>query len=151
LPASQQPQIQRGATVDNEPPIITGNGSLTINDDASGVADVAALNAGGSNRDKVTQTVASVSVADDDTTTIDLTALTNESALVAPNKSAFLVSGTLDSATQTFTVTVTDNAGNTDTVASDPISVDNQAPTVSFEHISVTGATGAGGVFSVGG
>ena len=135
-----------GATVDNELPSITANGTLTITTD-NGVVSVAALNNGTCNQDKVTQSAVTLSAADSDTTTIDLTALTGEATLAATTQSNVVTPGALDSATQTFTITVTDNAGNTATTVSDAISVDNILPTVTASAISVTGATGAGGVF----
>ena len=137
------------AVVDNQLPVITANGTLTISLD-NGVASVAAVNNGTSNQDKVTQSAVTLSVADGDTTTINLTALTGQAALVAGTQSAVVIPGSLDNASQTFTITVTDNAGNSTTTASDSISVDNQLPTVTTSAISVVGATGGGGAFVTG-
>ena len=133
-------------SVDNIAPNITANGTLTITVD-NGVSDVAAVNNGFDNQDKVTQSAVTLSAADSDTTTIDLTALTGEATLSAATQSSVITPGALDSATQAFTITVTDNAGNTATTASDAISVDNILPTVSASAISVTGATGGSGEF----
>jgi len=117
-------------SVDNIAPDITGNGTLTISTPANGVADVAALNDGATNQDKVTTTVVTLTAADTDTMTIDLTALTGQAALSLGTESTVVLPGVLDSDTQTFTITVTDNAGNTDTIASDEIKVDNVAPVI---------------------
>ncbi len=117
------------ATVDNQAPSITDNGTLTITTD-NGVASTAAVNGNGTLADRVTQTNATVSSADGDTTTIDLTNLTGQASVAGGVESGDVTAGSLDSGSQTFTITVTDNAGNTDTTTSDAISVDNQIPNI---------------------
>ncbi len=133
------------ATVDNQAPNITAPGTLNITTD-NGVVGVAALN-NGSNQDKVTQSAVTLSVSDTDVTTIDLTALTGQAAVAATVESGVVIPGALDNGGQTFTITVTDNAGNASTTTSTSISVDNVAPVVSFASITVAGATGTGGAF----
>ncbi len=137
------------ATVDNQPPNITNNGTLTISTDNS-VAGVAALNNGVSNQDKVTQSAVTLALSDSDTSSINLSTLTGQAALALATQSNVVTAGSLDSASQTFTITVTDNAGNVSTTPSDAISVDNKAPTVTTGNLSVIGATGTGGAFKNG-
>ena len=60
--------------------VITANGTLTITVD-NGTTSVAAVNNGFDNQDKVTQSAVTINYPDGDTVTIDLTALTGESAL----------------------------------------------------------------------
>jgi len=137
------------ATVDNQPPNITDNGTLTVTVD-NGVADVAAVNNGFDNQDKVTQSAVTLAVSDGDTSSINLTALTGEASLSLGTQSSVITPGALDNASQTFTITVTDNAGNVTTTDSDAISVDNELATVSTSAISVTGASGGSEEFIYG-
>jgi len=113
--------------IDTIAPIITDNGALTITTDNGTVGRVG-VNGGLEAPDKVTQTNATVSVADGDTTTIDLTALTGQGAVAGGVESGEVIPGALESIEQLFTVTVTDDAGNTATVDSDDLDVDNLLP-----------------------
>ena len=62
-----------------------------------------------------------------------------------------LTAGAIDASNRNVSITVTDNAGNTTTTAdTSNATVDNVAPTVSDARISISGATGIGGVFKVG-
>jgi hypothetical protein len=131
-----------GVEVDNEEPDITDNGTLTITTD-NGPVGVAALNDGATNQDKVTQSAVTISNPDGDTTTIDLTALTGEAALAAGVESGVVIAGAVDNAARTFTITVTDDAGNTNTIVSDAISVDNEPPVIDVVGIVAMGATDA--------
>ncbi|MHB8708387.1 MAG: HYR domain-containing protein, partial [Desulfuromonadales bacterium] len=61
-------------------------------------------------------------------------------------------SATVDAANRNVSVTATDNAGNaTMTADTSNATVDSQAPTVTDANISISGATGTGGAFKVGG
>jgi hypothetical protein len=134
------------AVVDNEPPVITDNGTLTITADF-GITGVAGFNNRVDNQDHVRQTAATIAETDGETTYINLSSLTGQSAVQAGVQSGPVIIGTLDDPAATFTITVVDNSGNTATTISDPISVDNTPLTVTPSYISVTGATGDGGLF----
>ncbi|MBI5414935.1 S-layer homology domain-containing protein, partial [Candidatus Peregrinibacteria bacterium] len=97
--------------------------------------------------DKVTLSGVTISEADLSAVSINVSALTGQSALAMGSESTVVMAGALDSPTQTFIITITDDAGNTSTTSSDAISVDNIAPIVSAACISVTGATGIGEAF----
>ncbi len=59
--------------------------------------------------------------------------------------------GVITAANRNISVTVTDNAGNATTTADTTnATVDNIAPTVTDAHISISGATGPGGVYKIG-
>ena len=119
-------------SVDNQPPSITDNGTLTISTDAGtvGLAEIG---------DKVTQSSVTLAAGDGDTTTIDLSTpnLTGEAALAATVESTAIVAGSIDNAAQAFTITVTDDAGNTDTIASDSLNVYN----IAVSSLSATSVT----------
>ena len=62
-----------------------------------------------------------------------------------------IAAGAIDATNRNVSVTVTDNAGNVTTTAdSTNATVDDIAPTVTAAKITVSGATGTGGVFKVG-
>ncbi|MFC5311201.1 DUF4347 domain-containing protein [Azospirillum rugosum] len=62
-----------------------------------------------------------------------------------------ITGGSTDGLNRNVSVTATDNAGNTTTTADGTnATVDNVAPTVTDNRISITGATGAGGVYKTG-
>ena len=62
-----------------------------------------------------------------------------------------IVSGSVDGTSLNVSVTATDNAGNSTTTAdSTGATVDNVAPTVTDAKISISGATGTGGVYKIG-
>jgi len=62
-----------------------------------------------------------------------------------------IVAGTIDATNRNVSVTATDNAGNATTTAdTSNASVDNIAPIVTDGAISISGATGPGGVYRIG-
>jgi hypothetical protein len=109
--------------VDNEAPSITAAGSLIVSTNNVGPAGNAAIT------DGVTYSTGTVAVADSDTWLVDLSALTGTGAL-PPATEDFVIAGTLDTPNQTFTETVTDDAGNTDSGNTAPFNVDNEAPSI---------------------
>ncbi|MGE3278680.1 MAG: beta strand repeat-containing protein [Candidatus Altimarinota bacterium] len=137
-------------TVDTIVPNITDNGTLTISLD-NGNAGIAALNDGTTNQDKVTQSVVTLAAADGDTETTDFTALTGEATLANGIQSGVLIAGALDNAAQTFTISVTDNAGNVSTTDTDAISVDNIAPIFAASGLSISTDAGVIGVAALNG
>ncbi len=117
------------ASVDNQAPNITDNGTLAISTDGA-VIGVAAVNGGGVAADIITQSAVVLAAADGDTTTIDLTAVTGEATLAAGTPSVGVIPGAIDGVLQTYTISVTDNGCNTTTTASDAITVDNEIPVI---------------------
>jgi hypothetical protein len=109
--------------VDNEAPSITAAGSLTVSTNNVGPAGNAAIT------DGVTYSAGTIAIPDSDTWTVDLTALTGNAAL-PPATEDFVIAGALDNAAQTFTETVTDDAGNTGSGLTLGLDVDNELPTV---------------------
>lgn len=62
-----------------------------------------------------------------------------------------IAAGSIDAINRNVSLTVTDDAGNTTTrTDSSNATVDNQAPTVNDANISISGATGAGGLYKAG-
>ncbi|MDZ5461833.1 hypothetical protein, partial [Azohydromonas lata] len=62
-----------------------------------------------------------------------------------------LVAGGIDLTNRNVTATVTDDAGNTATVADTTnATVDNVAPTVTDANVAITGASGTGGAYKIG-
>jgi hypothetical protein len=111
------------APVDNVAPTISSPGSLTITTDnnSNGVANV---------NDTVTYNDGSVSAADGDSWTVDLTGLTGDAAATNAGSPYTVVVGSLSGSVQ-FTETVTDDAGNTVTGNTAALSVDNRSPLTS--------------------
>ncbi|MDZ5461794.1 hypothetical protein, partial [Azohydromonas lata] len=62
-----------------------------------------------------------------------------------------LVAGSIDATGRNVSATVTDNAGNTTTVAdTSNATVDSVAPTVTDANVSISGGTGTGGAYKIG-
>ncbi|MFC1697497.1 beta strand repeat-containing protein [Nanoarchaeota archaeon] len=118
--------------IDNVAPVITDNGVFAIQTNSIGGAGNVAVG------DTVQLTAGTVSAGDTDTWAIDLTTLTGEAALASGVESGVAVAGALEGAAETFTITVTDNGGNTDTVASDAIDVDTIIPVISSTSSDAT-------------
>ena len=142
------------ASVDNIAPIVTDT-NLSISG-ASGIGGAfragdtvtARWNntAGGDNN---SDTISSVSV--------NFSAFGGAAAVVASNSAGSwsatytLVSGAIDSSNRNISLTAIDNAGNSTTSAdSTNATVDNMAPTITDGHLSISGASGSGGVFIAG-
>jgi len=126
-------------SVDTIAPTISNNGTLTITTDLGspfGVVGVAAVN-DSIVPDQVTQSGATVTIPDGDTITIDLTALTGQAAVPDGTQSGVVIPGTLENAAATFTITATDNAGNTATALSDAIDVDNIMPNLGLSGLTI--------------
>ncbi len=142
------------ASVDNIAPIVTDT-NLSISG-ASGIGGAfragdtvtARWNntAGGDNN---SDTISSVSV--------NFSAFGGAAAVVASNSAGSwsatytLVSGAIDSSNRNISLTAIDNAGNSTTSAdSTNATVDNMAPTITDGNLSISGASGSGGVFIAG-
>ncbi len=141
-------------TVDDQPPTVT-DAKISISG-ASGtggaykVGDtvIATWNntAGGdNNRD----TISSV--------TVNFSQFGGGSAVAATNSSGTwtatytITAGAIDATNRNISVTATDNAGNPTTTADTTnATVDDQPPTVTDANISISGATGTGGVYKIG-
>lgn len=123
--------------LDNTLPVISDNGTLSISTDANsdGVAAIG---------DGVTLSGVTLSADDGDTITIDLSALTGDSA-VAMGVEDLVVAGS-QTGSKTYTITVTDNAGNSATTTSDAIIVQNSALTLDFSSSSASSSEDAGTV-----
>ncbi len=88
---------------------------------------------------------------------VDFSGFGGGSAVAASNSAGtwtvtyLLTAGAIDASNRNVSITVTDNAGNTTTTAdTSNATVDNVAPTVTDAWISISGATGIGGIFKVG-
>ncbi|MBC9071577.1 DUF4347 domain-containing protein [Thauera sp. CAU 1555] len=95
--------------------------------------------------------------ADIASVTADFSAFGGGSAVAASNSGGTwtatytIAAGNIDATGRNVSLTVTDDAGNvTTTAASSNATVDSQAPTVSDGHLSISGATGVGGVYKIG-
>lgn len=85
------------ATVDNEAPSISDNGTLTISTD-NGVASIAAVNGGATAADKVTQSTVTIDNPDGDTQVTDFTGLTGQNSVANGVETTDVVAGALDNA-----------------------------------------------------
>ncbi len=133
-------------SVDNDPPSVTDNASINIvtNHGVGGIVSV----------DDVVEMIAgTVQTADGDSWTVDLTTLTGNPGddAVGPNTDKTVVAGILDDPNHTFPVTITDDAGNTTSSSTDPISVDNQPPNITTDAtVQIVADVGTAGIVSVG-
>ncbi|MBI3382830.1 MAG: DUF4347 domain-containing protein [Aquabacterium sp.] len=89
--------------------------------------------------------------------TVDFSAFGGGSAVSASNSSGTwtatytITSGAIDATSRNVSVTATDNAGNTTTTADTTnATVDSIAPTITDARISISGASGNGGVYKIG-
>ncbi|HTH79831.1 MAG TPA: DUF4347 domain-containing protein [Ramlibacter sp.] len=142
------------ATVDNVAPTVT-DAHIGISG-ASGTGGVFKIG------DTVTATWNNTAGGDNNSDTIsgataDFSAFGGGSAVSASNSSGVwtatytIVSGSIDGANKNVSFTATDNAGNTTATAdSTNATVDNIAPIVTDANISISGASGTGGVFRIG-
>ncbi|MDD9907625.1 MAG: hypothetical protein OXT06_28960, partial [Rhodospirillaceae bacterium] len=128
-------QTATSPVLDNQPPSFSSNGTLSLSTDlnSDGIAGIG---------DKVTLSGATVSSSDSDSFTINLSALTGDSS-VSMGSPSTVASGS-QSGSQTYTITATDNAGNTATTASDAITVYNFARTVGFSAATSSVSEGGG-------
>jgi len=95
--------------------------------------------------------------SDVDSATFDFSTFGGGSAVVASNSgdtwtaSYTIVAGVIDATSLNVSVTATDLAGNSDTTTgTDNATADSVAPTLTSGNISVSGGSGAGGVFIIG-
>ncbi|MEJ2743338.1 MAG: Ig-like domain-containing protein, partial [Gammaproteobacteria bacterium] len=142
------------ATVDNIAPTLTDT-NLSINT-GSGTGGAFIIG------DTVTATWDNTSSGDNNSDTIagltaNFTAFGGGSAVAASESSGtwtatyVITSGVVDATDLNIAATATDNAGNTSTTAdSSNVTVDNQALTVTDANVSLSGASGAGGVYIAG-
>jgi large repetitive protein len=89
--------------------------------------------------------------------TVNFSQFGGGSAVAATNSSGTwtatytILAGAIDGTSKNVSVTATDNAGNTTTTADTTnATVDSIAPTVADAHISISGASGAGGAYRIG-
>ena len=141
------------ATVDTEVPTVTdGNTSIA---GASGIGGVYRVG------DTITATWNNTAGGDNNAdiagATVDFSAFGGAAAVAASNSGDIwtatftLTGGVLDTTNLNVSVTATDDAGGgTTTADSTDATVDNEAPTVTDESISISGATGPGGAFTIG-
>ncbi|WP_221793380.1 tandem-95 repeat protein [Oceanobacter mangrovi] len=142
------------ATVDNIAPTVT-DANLSISG-ASGT--------GGAYKTGDTVTVSWDNTASGDNNsdtisaaTVNFSAFGGGSAVAASNSSGSwtatytIVAGAIDSSNLNVSLTATDNAGNSTTTADGSnATVDNIAPTLTDTNLSISGASGTGGVFIAG-
>ena len=140
-------------TVDNQAPTVD-DANLSISG-ASGTGGAYKIG------DTVTATWNNTGTGDNNndiaSVTADFSAFGGASAVTATNSggtwtaSYTILAGNIDATNQNVSLTVTDDAGNvTSRADTSNATVDTQAPTVTAARISVSGATGTGGVFKVG-
>jgi hypothetical protein len=142
------------AVVDNQAPVVTeGNVSISGASGTGGAFKVG---------DTVTATWNNTAGGDNNADTLtgvtfDFSQFGGGTAVAATNSGGTwtatytITAGSIDGANLNVSVTATDNAGNTTTVADATNAVvDSQAPTVTDGNISISGATGTAGAFKVG-
>ncbi|MEJ2741416.1 MAG: autotransporter-associated beta strand repeat-containing protein, partial [Gammaproteobacteria bacterium] len=143
------------ATVDNVAPTVT-DANISVTSTGSGTSGayitgdtitIAWDNTG--TGDNNTDTIAGV--------TVDFSAFGGGAAVAASESagtwtaSYTVVSGAIDTSNLNASVTATDNAGNTTTTAdTSNLTLDNTAPTVTDEKITISGASGTSGVYIIG-
>ena len=143
------------AAVDDIAPIVTAS-NISL---SGGTGTGGAFKIG----DTVTATWNDSGTGDNNTDTINAGGVTMDfsqfgggSAVVATNSSGVwaatytLTSGAIDTATAHVAVTATDHVGNATTTSSAAVTVDDIQPLVTAGNISLSGATGTGGVFKIG-
>ena len=160
--------VSVSATNSNGTTTTTDTSNLTVDNQAPTVGDAriaisGASGTGGAYKigDTVTVTWNNTAGGDNNTdiasVTADFSAFGGGSAVVATNNSGTwsatytIVAGNIDATNRNVSLTVTDDAGNvTSRADTSNATVDTQAPTVTAAHVSLSGATGTGGVFKVG-
>jgi len=142
------------ATIDNIAPTVT-DAKISLSG-ASGTAGAFKIG------DTITATWNNTAGGDNNSDTIsgvtvDFSTFGGGTAVVASNSSGTwsatytIVEGAIDGTNKNVTLTATDNAGNTKTTADTTnATLDNIAPSVTDSNISISGATGTGGVFKIG-
>ena len=141
-------------TVDNQAPTVT-DAKISISG-ASGTGGAYKIG------DTVTATWNNTAGGDNNSDTIsgvtvDFSQFGGGSTVAATNSGGTwtatytMTAGSIDGSSRNISITATDNAGNTTTTADTTnATVDNIAPTLTDAKISISGASGAGGVYKIG-